>query len=142
MPAFTISTLRTAIGEKQFMHLVDLDRDGLISAEEAARVERLILVGQADIDTRIRGKFGALTDTPPEYAEAVLDCVIFRLQPRGKAITDDVCKRFDIAVKWAKDVKIDEAQLTGEQPSLRRSPAAAKSGPDRSFTRAKLADVM
>jgi phage gp36-like protein len=142
MPVFTLDTLRDAIGEKQFMHLADLDRDGIVSAAETSRVERAILVGQADIDTRLRNKFGALTDTPPEYAEAVLDCVIYRLYPRGKSPTEDVCKRFEVAIAWAKAVKCDEAQLTGEQPPLRRTSAATKSGPERVFTRDGLKDVM
>lgn len=144
MPVFTIESLREAIGEKQLMLLVDLDRDGVIGEEEEDRANRLILVGQADIDTRIKGKFQTpLDEMPPEYKEAVLDCVIYRLQPRGKLINTDAKERFDVAIRWAKDVKCDDAQLTSEeQPGLRRSPAAKNTGDGRLFTRAKLASVL
>jgi phage gp36-like protein len=143
MPVFTIDTLRTTIGETAFMALADRDRDRVLGTEDTAAVERAILVGQADIDTRIRGKFKALVETTPEYEEAVLDCIIFRLQPRGRTITTDAKDRFDIAIRWAKDVKCDEAQLTSEaQPELRRSPAAKQTGPERQFTTIKLRDLL
>jgi phage gp36-like protein len=143
MPLYTIDSLRTALGERPFMALADLDRDGVLGIEEAARVERLILVGQADIDTRMRGKFRALTNTPPEYMEAVLDCIVYRLQPRGKVITADAESRFKTAIQWAKDVKADEAQITtDEQPALRRTHAASQTGPGRKFTTTKLRDVL
>jgi phage gp36-like protein len=144
MPVFTIDTLRTAIGEAEFMRLADRDRDRVLGTEDIDAVERAILAGQGDIDSRIKGKFKTpIADPPPELREAYLDAIVYRMHPRGQPIPEDTCKRYELAIKWAKDVKGDEAQLTSEaQPELRRTPAATATGSGRKFTTTKLRDVL
>lgn len=144
MPIFTIDTLRTALGEAAFMLLADHDGDRIIGIEDAAAVEQAILAGQGDIDSRIKGKFQTPIDNPPpELRQAYLDAIAYRLCRVGWPIPDDICKRYENSIKWARDVKGDEAQLSSEaQPLLRRASAVTRTGPDRKFTAHKLRDLL
>lgn len=143
MPVFTPETLRDELGERVFMGLADLDRDRTLSDAEEQRVVNCIAAGEGDINSRIKGKYETLAASPThEYREAILDAIIFRLQPRGQSLTADVLKRYDLALSWASKVKCDEAQISVDVLPLRRTPAATQTGPGRKFTAAKLADVL
>lgn len=143
-PVYTVQSLREAIGERAFMGIACRDGSRVLGIEDEAAVVRAIAVGQGDIDSRIKGKFKTpIVDPPPELSQAYLDAIVYRMCPIGRPIPEDVCKRYELAIKWAKDVKGDEAQLTSEeQPPLRRKSAVTRTGPERQFTTAKLRDVL
>jgi phage gp36-like protein len=144
MPLFTLDTLRTEVGEKHLMAIGNLGRGGALTSEEVDRINRAIASGQGDIDSRIKGKFSTSSQIESaEYRQHVLSAIVFHLHPYGKVMTKDVVDRYDRGLRWAKDVKCDEAQITtDEQPALRRAPAATQTGPGRKFTTTSLKDLL
>lgn len=128
MAYFTIQTLRARMGESRFMGLADVDGDGVVGVEDEAMVQQAIDQACSEIDSHVGTRYSVpleASNITPALLGKVFDCIVYHLSPTGDVQTEAVTKRYEAAIKWARDIGCGKAQLgiTAAEPAQRLAAA-------------------
>ena len=128
MAYFTIETLRSRMGEADFLGLVDTDGDGLLGIEEQARVQRIINEASSEIDSYVGTRYSvplAPENITDAFLGKVCDCIVYHLGPTGDLASDLKTRKYKDACSWAEKVGCGKAQLgsTATEPAQRLASA-------------------
>ena len=141
MAHVTAQQLREHLGSRRFLELADLDSDGSMDSEEFAALEAALSRAESELASHIGTKYAKLADedVTPALLGHLVDMTAYYMSNTGDVISEEVVRRRSEAVKWAKAVGMNKAQLGSEsgEDFTTRVPSVRRRGPDREFTIAK-----
>lgn len=128
------------------MGLVDDDGDGLVGEEDERRFLRLAESASSKLDSYLGSAYPVpLTGEAitPAVLDADKDVLVYLLSDDGDMMSETVEKRYDAALRWARDVACKKAQLgeTASEPPPRIS-GVRRQGAEPMLTRNKVRSLL
>ena len=116
----TQDDLVLAFGEQAIIDLTDRDNLGWIEPDVVARA---LTDASAEMDSYFGVRYVLPVTAQPERLRAVC-CDLTRYRLCGDRVTDEVQARYDIAVRWLRDIAAGKAILTGADTPASGAPAS------------------